>query len=1258
MGTLKLSNRAESGGRVGRTPNRVDICTTIPHDCRRDDTRGGRVLSGIVVLILAAAGVAKAEVAVRLPDEQLNVQDIQEIGGAVWLTAAEGSFRVTHTSGKPMLVGGRAKPVEVPRSSWMTVVRGDSVFFGTPSGPYWFNPITEKTEAIRDDQGRTLGLGAIEEVGGRIWLTSMGKTYQFNLNTRTAELVIKAESSPIEKHGEFVWLNTSEGYYLCRSGASASPRLVAPDERIEPASLREVGKQLWLTGAAGGVYWFDRDEEQVVAIAPEAPDGSEDSPSAFEVSDVKAAGEDVWLETPNGPYCFDEEGKTANSIEDESGNVLGESTVREVGGEVWFLAEDRTYWLKENQTAKLVQVEGSGAELESEDGNRPKNPTIREVGGRIWFETDDRTYYFTENQTAKPVLVTDGATARLDVQDVWKAGQCVLVTTETDVYRVNSAGNEATRLDADSNWKLKKGLDRYQTAEGLWFATDKGICWVGGAGDPQIVEEGDVTALYGQVLDDEVWLQANLGTFVASNEGGRGDGNGQLQRVFDTDVGPNLTSKRVGGQQWLLSGDHAYLREEGELVRKTDDNTEPLNFSTIGRRTWLRKGPKAYRLEETRLEPVLDGKNVVGVFDVDDEPWLATNRGVYRVADDDSGADLVGQNHELNVSRIEKIGERAWVLTSSGAYVVDEHVEFDVDLGTGGDWWKAVIERIIPGNVWVAGVAHPKVRYESRAAEEGEAIDRDDLAFSIIMHPASSDEDVEKFSKKCRENRFSDAEDFERSLTSGLQEQGILIEVRDAWGNRERYEARGYVLPGPAVVPVAVGLLWLVALVLSIALAPYVRFLHHLLMNPFLRTLGFFGFVPLVITLVPSLRRHIFRRYTRGLRSDEDFACWERRFVVPSEEYLPEAFGRELEEHRQVLLLGESGVGKTCYFKYLTYCYAARKMKTLAPRKVTPVFIPVALYEGESVEEAFLAQLQNYGGLTDKKLMSRLLQQGGFLILVDGLNEVGKEMRQKVSQFVNRHWKANYFCLSSQEQYLECARLEPFELAVFDVERIQELVRQRLGDGEADSLIEQFNDTTYEMCKLPQDLEFMLELAKYKQPLPQTKLELYQRRLAPLLDQWKEEGNESFCHVLYRRSYEMIYPGAAIFDDPDRQIPKRLRDGLIAARLLVRSGGQHLFRHDMVRAFLAAGHFGPRWVDILGDHQVTVDETWRSMLQFVILDMKSPDEAKEMFFYLPEKDERLAKSLFRWTKAVRPALVEPWEEDFNRHYGEVVLRVA
>ena len=1215
---------------------------------------------GIVVVILTMACVAKADIAVRLPDKQLNVQDIQEIGAEVWLTAAEGLFRVTHTSGEPMLVGGKAEPVRVPKFFRMPVVRGGIVFFDTPSGPYWFNhPTTANAEPICDDQRRTLGPAAIEEVGGRIWLTTRDETYQFSLVTGSAKLVIKAESSPIEEHGEFVWLNTSEGYYLCRSGTDESPILIAPDERIQPASLREVGKQLWFTGAAGGAYWFDREEERAVAIVTGVPDGSEDSPSMFEVSDIKAAGKDVWLETPNGPYRFDEEGKTANLVEDESGDSLGETTVREVGGQVWFLTEDRTYSFTASQTAESVLVEDPTTGLENENGNSLKNPTIREVGGQIWFETEDRTYHFTASHTAEPVLV-DGSTAKLDVQDVWKAGQSVLVTTKTDVYRVNSAGNEATRLDAGLNWRLKKGLDRYETNEGLWFATDKGICWVGEEGEPRIVEEGDVTALYGQVIDREVWLQANLGTFVASNEGGRGAGDGQLRQVFDTDIGPNLTSKRVGGHQWLLSGNHAYLRKQRGLVQKTDDNTEPLDFRTIAGRTWLRKGPKAYRLEETELEPLLNGKNVVvlGVFDVDDEPWLATNRGVYRVAADVSDARLVGENRELNVSRIEKIGERAWVLTNSGAYVVDEDVELHVDPGTGGDWWKAVIECIIPGNVWVAGVAHPEVRYESTASEEPEAIDGDDLAFSIIMHPASSEEDVEKFNKKRRENRFSDAEDFERSLTSALQEQGILIEVRDAWGNREQYEAKGYVIPGPAVVPIVLGLLWLVALVLSIALAPYVRFVHNVLMNPFLRTLGFFGLVPLVITLIPSLRRHIFRRYARGVRSDKDFACWERRFVVPSEDYLPEAFGRDLERHRQVLLLGESGIGKTCYFKYLTYCYAARQIKTLAPRKVTPVFIPVALYEGESVEEAFLAQLQNYGGLTDKKLMSRLLQQGGFLILIDGLNEVGKEMRQKVSQFVNRHWKANFFCLSSQEKYLECARLAPFELAVFDVEQIQEMTRQKLGDGEAGSLIEQFNETTYEMCKLPQDLEFMLELAKDKQPLPQTKLELYERRLAPLLNQWKEEGNEHFCHVLYRRSYEMIYPGASIFDDPDQQIPERLRDGLIAARLLVRSGGQHLFRHDMVRAFLAAGYFGPRWVDVLSDPEVTVDETWRSMLQFVILDMQSPDAAKEMFFYLPEKDERLAKSLFRWTKAVRPALVEPWEDDFNRHYGEVVLRVA
>ena len=66
---------------------------------------------------------------------------------------------------------------------------------------------------------------------------------------------------------------------------------------------------------------------------------------------------------------------------------------------------------------------------------------------------------------------------------------------------------------------------------------------------------------------------------------------------------------------------------------------------------------------------------------------------------------------------------------------------------------------------------------------------------------------------------------------------------------------------------------------------------------------------------------------------------WKERFVVPSENFLPESFGQLLEKQRVILLIGQSGIGKTSYFRFLTACYAAKIKNELQPKGDGVIFI-------------------------------------------------------------------------------------------------------------------------------------------------------------------------------------------------------------------------------------------------------------------------------------------------------------------------------
>jgi hypothetical protein len=73
------------------------------------------------------------------------------------------------------------------------------------------------------------------------------------------------------------------------------------------------------------------------------------------------------------------------------------------------------------------------------------------------------------------------------------------------------------------------------------------------------------------------------------------------------------------------------------------------------------------------------------------------------------------------------------------------------------------------------------------------------------------------------------------------------------------------ILPGTRAAAVALALLYLLALTALIAAAPVWSFAQRLLMNPYLRKYASFGYVPLLLSLFPWVRRHILRRYRAQL---------------------------------------------------------------------------------------------------------------------------------------------------------------------------------------------------------------------------------------------------------------------------------------------------------------------------------------------------------------------------------------------------------
>jgi hypothetical protein len=642
-------------------------------------------------------------------------------------------------------------------------------------------------------------------------------------------------------------------------------------------------------------------------------------------------------------------------------------------------------------------------------------------------------------------------------------------------------------------------------------------------------------------------------------------------------------------------------------------------------------------------------------------------QGAYRIKGDSQAQRI--PDREIWINAISHFGNETWLVgAQEGAYRFDPDVIISVSVVGADSWWKRCLQTIMPGNVWISGQVTPKAQYQRLSDHQDPYPTGFRREFTFVMEMTQAE-----FDQRCKEKEGFLAPKY-ASLNLRSGRYTLFLAVRDQWGNTfkyDRFPIHGWVVPGPEIIPVLIAIFWLGVLALVMVLAPFSAFCHDLLMNPFLRKYGSFGLVPLTMTVFPPARRHLLRRYFKSISQDESFKRLQQSYVVPTEDFLPEKFGVRLNDHHPVLLIGSSGIGKTSFFRYLTFWYASNRNKRLCSRDISPVFIPVARYQGVAPANMVFAQLANYGRLTDEDLANWFLKQGGFLIFLDGLNEVDKEARQHINSFVDQYRNRSYFCLSSQQSYQEYAWMEKVMLASLTPEKVQALLKLQLGEEETPSIIAQFSPETYEIYAIPQDLQLAIALLRQGKTLPQSKRELYAETLAPIFQDWMDAGQGDFPNLLTARAYNMLRNRDPFFDQASSPLPGDLTERLLEKKVLIRRGNRLLFQHDLVRAYLASLHFvqqwnatsippnslvGSKWAALLGDPELNVDANWGSMFEFTILDVATPEATKDLLLAILSKNRQLAAELFKWARELHPNLVAGWEEEFNRIYGKITLQ--
>jgi len=209
--------------------------------------------------------------------------------------------------------------------------------------------------------------------------------------------------------------------------------------------------------------------------------------------------------------------------------------------------------------------------------------------------------------------------------------------------------------------------------------------------------------------------------------------------------------------------------------------------------------------------------------------------------------------------------------------------------------------------------------------------------------------------------------------------------------------------------------------------------------NPWVRKLTGLGYVNFALTWVPSLRQKLFEPFRDILLADANLGEFEpgsyfrqaqvkRRHLSTTTaliDTLPDI-------HGQIVLEGESGLGKTWFIRYLL-SRSQRISVYLPAEKCTHGIIPAI-------------QTKLHGIAKDEKFLKNLIYSGALNIYIDGLNQVSADTRAQLTQFAESHFKGHILMATQPLEWTPPATATVYWLQPLKSEQIEEFLISRHPD--------------------------------------------------------------------------------------------------------------------------------------------------------------------------------------------------------------------
>jgi HEAT repeat protein len=403
---------------------------------------------------------------------------------------------------------------------------------------------------------------------------------------------------------------------------------------------------------------------------------------------------------------------------------------------------------------------------------------------------------------------------------------------------------------------------------------------------------------------------------------------------------------------------------------------------------------------------------------------------------------------------------------------------------------------------------------------------------------------------------------------------GNRIESLDRWRKAIEY------LKATSAIWAGHVLFW-VALV---AVYPYSRWVQAIFFwNPWVRRITGLVYVPLVITLVPFLRRRLLRPFQPNLIPDrfqhefeEDSYFAQSRITATRDGHPVTRFANEYLKpplRGPRVIQAPSGYGKTTLLQWFV-------RQPGDPR--------VVLRAAECDQGVMKAIQQCVQGIArDEAFLQTLVFSGGLDVIIDGLNEASPETRGQIGTFVDDHFRGNYLLTTQPLLGYKIPRAaELWKLQPLAPDQVQAFLLGRWPRVNSTAAAHAVSHDQYEAAvrKLLEDVDPQAEPAQFSLATPLDAAlvaDLIVQNVEPdlnnLIAQHVSLDRASFRESAPAREPAFERVGERALEMTREQKPKldlagleRECDALLKRKLLISHGTDYSFRHDRIRDYFMA----------------------------------------------------------------------------------------